>query len=94
MLERDFKIAALARNKRRRLRRKYGAGFAQNDLAKLIGKFNGDLDVGERQVPRIHKATRKSGDLLIQKVFGAAEGQVFNLKFRRVGLLGGPEGKM
>ena len=94
VFEGEFKVTAFARSKRRCLRREHGAGFAQNDLAKFVGEFNSELDVREREITRIREATPKSGDFLIQKIFGASESQVFNLKLWCVGLFGGSKRKM
>jgi len=94
VLEGDFEVAAFAWSKRRRLRREHGAGFAQNDLAKLVGEFDSELDVGDWKIAGICQAAGQRGDFLIQKILGAAESQVFNLKVRGVSLFGGTEGKM
>ena len=45
VLEGDFEVASFAGSKRRRLRSEHGARFAQNDLAELVRKFDGELDV-------------------------------------------------
>lgn len=94
VLERDFKISALARSKWRLLRRKRRAGFAQNHLAKLVGEFYSEFDVGKRQATRIGEAPPKSGDFLIQKILSAAERQAINFDFRRVGLFRRAKGKV
>lgn len=94
MLERDFKAAAFAWDKRGRGGQKHGARFAQNDLAKLVRKLDGELDIREREVARIRKIARKGGDFLIQKIFSTGESQVFNVKFRRVVLFGGAKREM
>ena len=94
MFERDLELAVFARSKRRCLRSEHGARFAENDLPELVGEFHGELDVGEREIAGICQAPGECGDLLLQKIFRAAESQVLNLKVRRVGLFGRTEGKM
>jgi hypothetical protein len=65
VLEGNFEVTAFAGSKRRRLSREYRARFAQNDLAELVREFDGELDVGEREIPRICEAAGKRGDFLI-----------------------------
>ena len=79
MFKGNFEATVFAWNKRVWLSRKNGTGFSQNDLAKFVGEFDGELDVGERQVARVREAAGKRSDFLIQKIFSAAESQVFDL---------------
>jgi len=79
VFEGEFKVTAFARSKRRCLRREHGAGFSQNYLAKFVGELDSELNVGEREITRICEAAFECGDLLIQKILGAAESEIFNL---------------
>src|SRR5580704_9346333 len=94
VLEGEFKVAAFPGNKRRSLRRENSARLAQNDLAKLIGEFDSELDICEREIALIRNAAGDRGDFLIQKILGTAERHIFNFKFRGVSLLNGSKGKM
>ena len=65
VLEGDFEVAAFAGSERRRLRREHGARFAQNNLAELVRKFDGELDVREWEIASICEAACEGGDFLI-----------------------------
>ena len=94
MLERDLEIAMFAWSERRCLRSEHSAGFPQNDLPELIGKFHGELDIGEREIAGVREAASKRGDFLIQEILGAAQWELLDLNVGRVGLFGRTKRKM
>lgn len=94
VLEGNFEVTPFAWSQLGRLGGKNGAGFPQDDLAKFVGEFDCEFDVGKRQISRIRHASCKVGDFLIQKILSAAKSKVVNVKIRRIGLFSRAEGKM
>src|SRR5579859_186573 len=94
VLEGNLKRTPLAGKKGSRLRGNHRARLAKNDLPEFIRKLNGELHICNWRDARVGDLTGQSGHFLIQKVLRAAESQVFNFQFWRVGLFGGAKGKM
>lgn len=91
MFEGDFEIPAFGSLQWSSLWRKERARLAKYDLAKLVGKLDGDLHVGERAVASVLDLSGKSRDLLVQKTLGLLHGQILDLEIRRISLFRGAE---
>jgi len=92
VLEGNFELAPFAGRERLRAGEDR-AGLAQNDLVKLIIKLDGDFGVAKRLRASIDGFSGERGDLLLKKVFGAFEADVFDMNVRSIGLLEGAKRK-
>lgn len=93
MLDSDLKGAALRGSERWSGTLQDRASLTKNDLMKLVRKFDGQFQPAERAVPAVDQVARESSDFLVQEIFRAAQGDIFNADIRCVRLFGVAESK-
>ncbi len=94
MLEGHFKFAADAGGQRNSASAEQRAGLPQYHLLKLVGKFDGQLNIPQWKVSTIDQFAGKSRDFLMEEIFGPCERRIFNLNLPRIGLFGGAKREM
>src|SRR5438045_9336703 len=87
MLERNLQRATLAGSQRSCRGAEYGTCFAEGDLVHLIDEGHGYFKLAEGAIAGIHSLTVEDGDLLIQKIFGAAQSPSLEMNFRSISAL-------
>ncbi len=78
MLEGDLKRTAISGTEHRRRGAQDLARFTKNDLMKLVEEFDSELQAGQRAIATVDQVARESGDFLMEKIFGAAQGDIFD----------------